>query len=231
MKKTFLVLSAFLLATVAYLCCFLGFSYPVAAVENWSVVLDAGHGGIDSGVLGKRTKQKESDLNLAIVMLIREKLVEAGFKVVLTRKTEGGLYTTTKKGFKKEDMKKRKEIIDRENPLLTVSIHQNQYPSGSVRGGQVFFEKGDEESEAVAEILQGKLNEYYVGKGAKERVHKTGDYYMLRCSSTPSVIVECGFLSSEQDEKLLCSALGRSEIATAISSGILEYLTLRAKAA
>lgn len=228
MKKHVLVLcvaAAFSFAFALSLC-ISSLTAPVFAYENkLKIVLDAGHGGIDGGVTGKKTGKKESDINLAIVMLLKTELEESGFDVVLTRKTEGGLYDMATDGFKRRDMQKRKQIIEEENPELVLSIHQNFYSSTSVRGGQVFFETGDERGQVLAEQVQKGLNEFYQTQGAKSRQIKTGEYYMLSCGDCPSVIVECGFLSNAKDEELLVKKSGQKQIASAIFSGILGYFS------
>ena len=196
----------------------------VAATENeLLIVLDAGHGGIDGGVTGKKTGVKESDLNLAIVYRLKSRLEDIGFEVVLTRKTEAGLYGTAGKGFKKRDMQKRKEIIQNADPALVLSIHQNLYPSKNTRGGQVFYSKKTESGKTLALILQEKINELYSEEKVKARKAVAGDFFMLECSDCPSVIVECGFLSNEADEALLSSGAWQEKLADTISGGVLRY--------
>ena len=120
---------------------------PVSAFsDGMRIVVDAGHGGMDGGVCGRMTGEKESDLNLAVSLALKEELTDMGFVVTLTRKTEAGLYDTASRGFKKRDMQKRKEIIEEVKPDLIISIHQNFYPVKSTRGGQVFYSKNAEES-------------------------------------------------------------------------------------
>lgn len=187
------------------------------------IVLDAGHGGIDGGVTGKQTGAKESDVNLAIVLALQDVLIEQGFDVILTRKTDAGLYDTTAKGFKKRDMQKRKEIIQRASPTMVVSIHQNYYPSATSRGGQVFYRADDDKSLQLSEILQNRLNTLYAAQNVRARKPTTGDYYMLRCADCPSVLLECGFLSNEKDERLLIDAEWQKTLAEQIAEGITEY--------
>ncbi len=189
-----------------------------------TIVLDAGHGGMDGGVVGKRTGVKESDLNLSITLRLKEVLDDMGFETVLTRKTEAGLYGAATKGFKKQDMQKRKEIVQKADPELVISVHQNRYPASSVRGAQVFFRRGDESGERFAEALQGKLNALYKEQGVKERKHTPSEYFILACTEKPSVIVECGFLSSERDETLLVSAAWQKRLAESIAAGVVAYL-------
>lgn len=188
------------------------------------IVLDAGHGGVDGGVTGVKTGVKESDINLAITLRLKQTLDDMGFEVVLTRKTEAGLYNTAMQGFKRQDMLKRKEIVENADPALVVSVHQNRYPSASVRGAQVFFKRGDEQGEAFAATVQQRLNDLYATQNVKNRVHTPSDYFMLRCTKKPSVIVECGFLSNPADEKLLLSPSWQKRIAESIAAGIVAYL-------
>ena len=195
-----------------------------AADNQLVIVLDAGHGGMDGGVVGKCTKIKESTLNLQITQRLQYKLGDMGFTVVLTRKTDAGLYGLPTNGFKKRDMQKRKEIIQETNPDMVLSIHQNYYPAGSARGGQVFH-NGEECDALLAESIQERLNAMYAEQGVKARMCKTGDYFMLGCTAKPSVIVECGFLSNAKDENLLIDDVFQDTIAQAIAGGVVAYLS------
>ena len=202
----------------------LNFAVPVFALKNkLTVVLDAGHGGIDGGVVGKKTGIKESDLNLLITLDLKEILLDAGFEVVLTRKTQAGLYDTATKGFKRRDMQKRKEIIEEAKPNLVLSIHQNYYPSSSTRGAQVFYSHNHLQAKEFAKALQGNLNALYKSVGAKPRTEHTGEYYMLECTPYTSAIVECGFLSNPYDETLLNKEAFRRKLASALAAGVIEY--------
>jgi len=188
------------------------------------IVLDAGHGGVDGGVSGIKTGVKESDINLSIVMKLKPMFEDAGFETVLTRKTEAGLYGAATKGFKKRDMQKRKEIVEEAAPALVLSVHQNYYPSVFYRGGQVFFCAENGEGKALATCVQTKLNALYRREGARDRTALSGDYFMLKLVPAPSIIVECGFLSNAKDEALLALETFQKELASAIFSGVLEYV-------
>ncbi len=191
--------------------------------DSMRVVVDAGHGGIDGGVSGRRTGVKESDLNLALAFSFKERLEDMGFEVELTRKTEGGLYDSTAKGFKKRDMQRRKEIIQKADPALVVSIHQNFYPSKATRGAQVFYPPKNEGAEKFALLMQSRLNGLYAEKKAKGRKATVGEFFMLTCAPCPSLIVECGFLSNEQDEALLCDKAWQKRLAESMAGAVLDY--------
>ncbi len=187
------------------------------------IALDAGHGGVDEGVCGVKTGVKESELNLEICMELKACLEEAGFEVTLTRKTDAGLYDSIAKGFKKQDMQRRKEIVRSCDPALVLSVHQNRYPSGQVRGGQVFFYKDSEQGRLLATAVQEKLNALYRREGAKERKATPAEYFMLHLTDAPAIIVECGFLSNEKDEALLRSSAFQRELAEKITAGVLGF--------
>lgn len=231
MKKTFLAFTTALLAgfIAAVGLCIQALRMPqtvsTLAQEGMRIVVDAGHGGVDGGVTGKITGVKESDVNLGISHKLCEVLTDMGFEVTLTRKTEAGLYGTATKGFKKRDMLKRKEIIQKADPDMVISVHQNFYAAKTVRGGQVFYAKDRAESKALAVALQGRLNGLYKEYGVKERKESVGNYFMLECHDSPSVIVECGFLSNVADEELLVSETGQRKIAETIAAGVVVYLS------
>ena len=230
MKKIVIALTALLAAGVcmATALCFSVLFAPKSVFSSSDsalrIVLDAGHGGIDCGVRGKTTGIKESDINLAITLALGEMLESSGFEVTHTRKTQAGLYGTTARGFKKRDMERRKAIVDEAKPSLLISVHQNFYPTSGSRGAQVFYEKNAEKSARFALALQTALNGLYAKEGVKNRKSATGDYFMLRISDCPSVIVECGFLSNPSDEKLLASSSWQKATAEAIVEGIKAYL-------
>lgn len=213
------------LFTLACVACVSLLSVSVFATgAGLKIVIDAGHGGIDGGVAGRTTGVKESDINLAIAMLLKDGLEDAGFAVTLTRKTDGGLYGAATSGFKKRDMQKRKQIIEEAAPSLVISVHQNYYSSSAPRGGQVFYRQESEAGKRLAESLQKRLNGLYEKEGAKARTTAAGDYFILKATEAPSVIAECGFLSNEKDEAFLSSAAGKQKLASCLAAGVLDYL-------
>lgn len=227
MKKTFLAVTVALVfgfvSAVAMCLQALSAKSVAAFSDGMRIVVDAGHGGIDVGVSGDVTGARESDINLAISTYLKESLEELGFEVILTRKTEAGLYDTTAKGFKKRDMQKRKEIIERAQPTAILSIHQNHYPSQKVRGSQVFYAPQNAESKVLALGIQEKLNALNEEESIRPRKATAAEYFMLNCYPCPSVIVECGFLSSAEDERLLISPVWQKKVASTIASATLAY--------
>ena len=222
-KKGMLAAAAFAVAAIILLS--VGLSAVAAGMSDaalFTVVLDAGHGGIDGGVVGKTTGVRESDVNLAVTLALREDFEAAGFRVVLTRADEGGLYGLPTKGFKRRDMQKRKQIIEGAQPAAMISVHQTYFPSDSSRrGGQAFYRLGSASGQALAQSIQGALNSL----SGREHISLAGDYYMLECTNYPSVIVECGFLSNAEDEALLTDKSYQEQLAYAIFCGTLAFLS------
>jgi len=189
-----------------------------------TVVLDAGHGGIDAGVIASNGT-KESDINLDICYKTKKLLEENCINVVLTRSGVGGLYGVATKGFKNRDMKKRKEIINSSNADLVVSIHVNKCPYEYRKGAQVFYKLGNEESKGLAQNMQYALNK--LPNADKDNCFLPGDYFVLNCSLIPSVLVECGFFSNPQNEAQLLGEDYRKKIAFTLSSQITNFLLLK----
>lgn len=188
----------------------------------FTVVLDAGHGGVDGGVTGITSGVKESDLNLKIVFALKKRLEKFGFKVVLTRNSEAGLYGSSQKGFKRRDMQKRKEIINGARADAFLSVHLNYYSSPTRRGAQAFFKSDNEKGRKLADCIQKNLND--LSGQPRPLAALAGDYYVLNESEPPAALAECGFLSSEEDEKLLLTEGYKEEIADKLAAGIYEFL-------
>ena len=120
-------------------------------------------------------------------------------------------------------MKRRVELIEAANPVITVSIHQNSYHEDYVHGAQTFYYQGSEQSKALAEkIQQVLLNE--VDKNNTRAAKANDSYYLLKKTSVPIVIVECGFLSNSEEAQKLNSDYYQEKLAWAIHLGILQYI-------
>lgn len=186
---------------------------------KYTVVIDAGHGGIDGGSVGK-SGVCEAVINLSYAKCLKEYLVDFGFNVVMTRSTDDGLYSPFAKNKKKDDMKKRKEIVENSGADFVISIHMNSYNSSS-QGAQVFYGEDDEPSKSLAFNIQKYFLKYL--QKARQEI-KVGDYYILNAIKVPSVLVECGYLSNPQEEALLLTEDYKKEVCYSILLGILSYL-------
>lgn len=186
------------------------------------VVIDAGHGGDDPGKIGVN-KAKEKEINLKIAKKIKELLEKEKIKVVMTRTDDGGLYQQNSSNKKVEDMRKRCEIISKAKPVFTVSIHQNSYPQESVKGAQVFYYGQSQQGEKLAKTLQQVLIEQLDPQNHRQ-AKANESYFMLKKTESPTVIVECGFLSNYEEAQLLVTEEYQQKVAQAVAAGILQCL-------
>jgi N-acetylmuramoyl-L-alanine amidase len=191
------------------------------------VVIDAGHGGFDPGKVGT-AGTKEKDINLAIALKMEKILEDSGYTVILTRDEDEALCSGNESNKKMTDLKNRVQKINQAEPAVAVSIHQNSY-SAATKGTQVFYYessaggKNADSCKQLAAVMQNTIRE--ILDDGNERVEKgNSSYYMLKNVSCPFVIVECGFLSNPEEEKMLCKDEYQQKISKAICEGIENFL-------
>ena len=190
--------------------------------EPFTVIIDAGHGGFDSGKVGI-DGTLEKDVNLSISKKLERLLRAADVKVLMTRTEDLGLYEESLGNKKRQDMANRAALMNQTNADCIVSIHQNSYPEESIDGAQVFYYAGSETGRTLASLIQRTLvNDV---DPSNHRMEKSNDtYYLLKNVSAPLVIVECGFLSNSAESKKLVDDTYQQKLAWAIHMGILQYL-------
>ncbi len=218
--------------TVVFAVIFIAFSASICAVETafsseipkrqFCVVIDAGHGGMDGGAVGTRTKVTEKEINLLIANELAALFSVNDFRVVMTRTQDVGLYGDTSPGFKRRDLAARKKIIEEANADLVISIHLNTCGSAAREGAQVFFNGESVRSRAFGRCVQTALNKSEDCVRAANAI--SGDFYMVTCTPVPSVLVECGFLSSPVDEARLLTEKYRESLAYSIYCGSVFFL-------
>lgn len=190
---------------------------------RYCVVLDAGHGGMDPGKISV-DGSFEKDINLQIVQKLQQFLEMEDVEVILTRESDQGLYEKDTSNKKVQDMKNRVERIEQSSPDLTVSIHQNSYHEEYVHGAQTFYYEGSGNSRALAEKIQSRMIQTLDPDNA--RLAKSNDsYYLLKKTSSPIVIVECGFLSNREEAQKLATDYYQEKVAWAVHMGIMQYLS------
>lgn len=190
------------------------------------VVVDAGHGGIDGGAIG-RNGTIEKNINLEIAKKLKGYIESHGDTCIMIREVDEGLYSyETKKGRKAEDLKNRKQIIKENKADIFISIHLNYFPDSRYYGAQTFYPTNDLESEKLAKSIQAQLIK--VLDRNNNRVAKPSNtYYIIKDNGISSVIVECGFLSNPEEEYLLNQEEYQNKVAWAIYCGILDYFEKR----
>ena len=186
-----------------------------------TLILDAGHGGFDPGKVGVNGIL-EKDINLSIVQKLQVLLEEYGFTVVLTRDSDEILGPANSSRPKMDDMIARVDMVKELNPYFTISIHQNSYTSPEVNGPQVFYYKDSVESATMAQVIQNAMNQY-LEQQKKREPQANSNYYLLTRTPTPTVIVECGFLSNPNEADLLATEEYQNKVAEAICMGIVSY--------
>lgn len=188
----------------------------------YTIVIDAGHGGRDDGCSGA-TGIKESEINLEIAKKLQEDLKTLGINVVMTRCDGNGLYSANADNYKLSDMNTRMQIINEACPDMVISIHQNSFSDRSQRGAQVFYQEEDDVSKGFADSVQSQL--FSQLPFARQESNK-GDYYILKECNLPAVIVECGYLTNEEEEVLLNTSEYQHKVAYAIMCGVIKYFDL-----
>jgi N-acetylmuramoyl-L-alanine amidase len=207
--------------------------YPAESetVPAWSenaklIVLDAGHGGLDSGTSGKTTGIAESVINLAVAKKCEALFGFLGVDVRMTRTTDSSVDDgdgATIRARKREDLQTRTQIANSGCDAL-ISIHMNAFPNSKYRGFQVFYSQNDERSVTLAETIQTAQKTLVDPVNVREVKALDRSVYLMKNVQVPAVIVECGFLSNPEDEALLSDGEYQKGLATAICSGALEFL-------
>jgi len=190
-------------------------------MSSFCIVIDAGHGGADPGKVGINDIL-EKDINLSVALLLAGKLESAGISIVLTRDSDVDLANGAS-NFKSADMRNRCALITEANPVFTISIHQNSYPAENVTGAQVFYYTQSAEGKVLATTLQNSLIKN-VDPSNRRQPKANDSYYLLKKTPTPTVIVECGFLTNPTEASLLATKEYQEKVVHAIYLGILEYL-------
>ena len=188
----------------------------------FTVVVDAGHGGEDGGAVSL-TGMHESGLNLDIAEKLE--LIFAFYSVptVMTRTSEMLEYSekaNTIREKKVEDQKRRLALINALDQPLLISIHQNNYPSAGPFGAQVFYAptNGSKElSETMQQLLVDSINP----QNRRTAVMIPSSIMLMNNVSCPAVLVECGFLSNPEEERLLRTESYRLKLAAVIAAGYI----------
>jgi N-acetylmuramoyl-L-alanine amidase len=209
------------------------YPYAAAARENsavqamsWSVagkviVIDPGHGGIDSGAVS-RTGILEKNINLEIAKRLAVLFRQAGATAVLTR---DGDFDLTDLGNQpgwsnRDELQARLNLADKNNANLYISIHLNSFPSPDCEGAQVFYHLSSAESHRLATLVQQELIDQL---GDSYRRAQAEDFFVLRSLKRPAIVVEAGFLSHPREGVLLTEPEYQNKVAWCVYAGVVQF--------
>lgn len=194
-----------------------------------TIVVDPGHGGIDGGT-GKRGDILEKDINLDIAIKLKKELIVEGFNVIMTREKDESLeeLSQIKASRYRRDLDARRAIIDANRPVVYVSIHVNSSTSPSARGIKIYHYPGSEDGRELAEKLAQAIDTYLYGQFLKDESLRAEvlyeDFYILREPKYTGILLEAGFITNPEENRLLKDEGYKGKLAYAIKKGILEYL-------
>ncbi len=233
----FVVLLLLMSITVLSIGLTVNYSKPVTADGNQTpgegaapavktVILDAGHGGEDPGAVSDYSGLKEKDVNLNIIMQLKSMMEKDNYKVILTRDSDRLVYTTESNNIiqkRKEDLTRRKGIMDDSGADLVVSVHLNKFPQAQYHGAQVFFPPKSDSSKKLADEIQNAIRLNVDNANDRVALVKKDPIIILKNLKTTTVVVECGFLSNADEEKKLATEEYQNKLASAIKLGVDSY--------
>ncbi len=196
--------------------------------QDYTIVLDAGHGGEDGGA-SSTSGELEKEINLAITMSLRDLLVANGVHVVLTRSEDILLYdkTVDYRGKKKAlDLAARRKIAEETPNAIFISIHMNAFPQTQYKGLQVWYSTNNSSSLTLAQSVQQFTADQLQPENNRRVKAATSSIYLLHHLTCPAILVECGFLSNPEEASLLASEEYQNKLAfllfLAISDGMMK---------
>lgn len=232
MKKSNVILIAlFFVLSIALLSLNIGNSDITSASAGQGnsqkiVMIDAGHGGEDPGAVSDYSGIKEKDVNLNIAMNLKQLLEKDNYKVIMTRSEDKLEYNSETRNIvqkRREDLTRRKKMMDEGGANIVVSIHLNKFPQTQYFGAQTFFPVNSPESQKLAGSIQGTIRENVDPTNKREALVKKEPIIILKDSKTTTTIVECGFLSNPEEEKKLALPEYQQKMAIGIKLGIDKY--------
>lgn len=191
-----------------------------------TIVIDAGHGGMDGGAVGVH-KELEKDINLSIASTLNEMLKAGGYSTVMVREDDRSVHDpqyTSARQQKISDIKNRLKLAEGTADAIFVSIHQNQFGQSKYYGAQMFYSTNNPEGKILAETLRLQFKTLLQPENERETKPAQKNLYILHHATCPAVLVECGFLSNPAEAELLASEDYQRQVAFTIYTGIMNYL-------
>lgn len=230
--KRFVVaaVSVFFLAACCCLCFTVSHNNITASgdVKNPGlyIIIDPGHGGMDGGT-SAADGTLEKHINLQIAQKLNSLLKATGFRTVMLRTDDeliGDNSLSTIRARKVTDIKTRLAIAENHPDSLLISIHQNYYSVSKYYGTQVFYSPNSPLSKSLAESIQNSVVTMLQPSNERKIKAVGTNIYLLYNCTIPSVMVECGFLSNEDEAKKLKTEEYQTQIAFSIMQGIIDFL-------
>lgn len=187
-----------------------------------TIVIDPGHGGRDPGKVGVNNAL-EKDVNLSIALKLKNLLEQNDINVVMTREEDIGLYSESDSNKKRVDLNARVGIIKDSGADIAISIHQNSFTEEYVKGAQVFYHSESKQGKQLAEIMQAQIIKT-IADDNHRKAKSNSNYYMLKKTTCPLVIVECGYMSNIRESALLINEDYQEKMAFAIHLAIMRYI-------
>ena len=189
--------------------------------EQRVIVIDAGHGGIDGGTSGS-DGTPEKELNLAIAKKLAALFTVSGYTVIQTREDDRSLAAPDahKGHVKQSDLDARLEVLTKHPNSLFLSIHMNAYQGTPCRGLQVWYSQNNEASAEYALTVQSGVKAYLQQDNHRKIKAATSSIYLLKKAINPAILIECGFLSNEEE----CEKLKNEEYQKALALAIFASL-------
>lgn len=230
LRLTFVLIGCFVVLAICARITERALPTAAAATSKPVIVLDAGHGGLDSGAVGA-TGVLEKDVNLSIVLALRDMFEMSGFEVVLTRDEDISIYDPGVEGIRNQklnDMDNRLEIIQKYPDSIFLCIHQNNFTDPKYFGGQMFYNNNNPQNRTLAQIMQNKFAQLQPGNGREIKL--TGEeLFLLKSNKNPSLMIECGFLSNPEEEQKLSTWEYQQKVAFTIYGGVMEFIDATAE--
>ena len=191
---------------------------PLPNLKGKKVCLDPGHGGSDPGAKSPFINLDEKDITLSIAKMVASDLKEMGVKVIMTRYSDTDVLSAEASDV--QELQARVDIAKRAKAYVFVSIHINASPNSYLDGIMTFYHKDIDYPLAYAIHTQlVRLNLF------RDRGIRKANFYVIRKSPMPAVLLELGFLSNKNDALKLASLSVRRRLAKAIAIGIANYLS------
>lgn len=184
------------------------------------IFIDPGHGGLDNGCAFRNIY--EDEINLKIGLYLYEKLLANNITTYITRTDDYDLAFKNSKNRKNDDLKNRVMAIEKSNCNIFISLHLNYYSNASVSGPMVYYKHNDQKSYELANIIQNNLNNLV----QKEKICHYDNFYLFRKTSMPGVLVECGFLSNEEERNKLIKPSYQKQIANCVFDSIEQFFAV-----